>query len=146
LTNNLKKEISLQTNYQKVSKETRCFTVLVGLMNAKPSFLRYGSFLLNNGKQIRFWENKWLGNFSFQQQYPSLFNIVQKRSDTVAQVLSTIPLSISFRRSLSENNLVLWNDLVLRVMDVQLNDSNDVFKWNLHQNGQYSVHSLSLFI
>jgi hypothetical protein len=123
LTNNLKKEISLQTNYRKGSKETRCFTVLVGLMNAKPSFLRYGSFLLNNGKQIRFWEDKWLGNFSFQQQYPSLFNIVQKRSDTIAQVLSTIPL---------------------RFMDVHLNDSNDVFKWNLHQNGQYSVHSLYL--
>jgi hypothetical protein len=73
-----------------------------------------------------------------------LYNIVRKRSDTVAKVLSTIPLNISFRRTLSENNLVLWNDLVLRVMNVQLNDSNDIFKWNLHQNGQYSVHSLYL--
>jgi hypothetical protein len=38
-----------------------------GLMNAKPNFLRYDSFHLNNGKQIRFCEDKWLGNFSLQQ-------------------------------------------------------------------------------
>jgi hypothetical protein len=104
-------------------------------MNAKPYFLRYGSFHLTNGKQIRFLEDPSLGNFSLQQLYPSLYNIVRKRSGTVAKVLSTVPLNISFCRSLSENNLVLWNDLVLRVMDAQLNDSNDVFKWNLHQNG-----------
>jgi hypothetical protein len=27
-------------------------------------------------------------------------------------------------------------------MNVQLNDNADVFEWNLHQNGLYSVHSL----
>jgi hypothetical protein len=96
-------------------------------MEAKQIFLRYGSFHLNNGKQIRFWEDKWLGNSSLQQQYPSLYNIVRNKSDT-AQVLSTIPLNISFHRFLTGNNLVLWNDLILRVMNVQLNDSEDVFK------------------
>jgi hypothetical protein len=111
-------------------------------MNAKLDFLRYGSFHLNNGKQIRFWEDTWFVNFGLQQLYTSLYNIVQKRSDTVAKVLSTVPLNISFRRSLSENNLVLWNDLVLRVMDAQLNDSSDVFKWDLHQNGQYTLFAL----
>jgi hypothetical protein len=101
-------------------------------MNAKSSFLRYGSFHLNNRKQIRFWEDKWLGNFSFQQQYPSLYNIVRKGSDTIAQILSTIPLNISFCRYLSENNLALWNDLVFRVMVVQLNYSNDVFTYGTY--------------
>jgi hypothetical protein len=92
------------------------------LMDAKQSFLRYGSFQLNNGKQIRFWEDKWLGNSSFQYQYPSVYNIVRKKSDTVVNVLGTIPLNVSFRRSLQGNNLALWNDLVFRVMYVQLND------------------------
>jgi hypothetical protein len=27
-------------------------------------------------------------------------------------------------------------------MHVQLNNHKDVFVWNLHQNGQYTVHSL----
>jgi hypothetical protein len=73
-----------------------------------------------------------------------LYNIVIKKSDTVANVLVTILLNVSFRGSLQGNNLAIWNDLVFRVMYVQLNDQDDVFKWNLHQNRQYSVHSLYL--
>jgi hypothetical protein len=52
-----------------------------GLMKAKATFLTHGSFHLNNGKQIRFWEDRWLGNYSFQHQYPSLHNLVRKKSD-----------------------------------------------------------------
>jgi hypothetical protein len=113
-------------------------------MKIKPKFLRYGSFHLNNGRQIRFWEDKWLGSYSFQQQYSSLYNIVRRKSDTIANVLSAIPLNVSFRRYLEGNNLTLWNDLVLRVAQIQLRDQNDVFKWNLHQSDQFSVHSLYL--
>jgi hypothetical protein len=43
-----------------------------------------------------------------------------------------------------DNNLILWSDLILRVMNVQLIDREDVFKWNLHQNSQFSIHSLYL--
>jgi hypothetical protein len=97
-------------------------------MEAKQDFHRFGSFHLNNGEQIRIWKDKWLVNYSFQQQYSFLYNIVRKKSDRVAQVLSTIPLNIAFRRFLTGNNLVLWNGLVLRVMNVQLNDNADVFE------------------
>jgi hypothetical protein len=64
--------------------------------------------------------------------YDSLYNIVRKKSDIVANVLGTIPLNVSFCISLQGNNLALLNDLVFRVMYVQLNDQDDVFKWNLH--------------
>jgi hypothetical protein len=113
-----------------------------GLMRAKINFLMHGSFRLNNGKQIRFWENKWLRNYSFQQQYPSLYNLVRQRSVTVESVLSTMPLNVSFCRFLSPNNLRFWNDLVGRIMHVRLNDQKDVFTWNLHQNGLYSSLTL----
>jgi hypothetical protein len=106
-----------------------------GLMKAKANFLMHGSFRLNNGKQIRFWEDKWLGNHSFQEQYPTLYNIVRRKSATVESVLSTVPLNVSFQRVLTQNNLELWNNLVVRIMDVELNDLNDVFIWNLHQHG-----------
>jgi hypothetical protein len=48
-----------------------------GLMKVKEAFLMHGSFRLNNGKQIWFWEDKWIGNYSFKDQYPSLYNIVR---------------------------------------------------------------------
>jgi hypothetical protein len=117
-----------------------------GLMKAKETFLRYGSFRLNNEKQIRYWEDKWLGNYSFKDQYPSLYNIARRKSVIVESVLSTVPLNVSFRGFLNQNNIILLNDLVRRVLHVRLNTQAntqaDVFIWNLHQNGQYTVNSL----
>jgi hypothetical protein len=52
--------------------------------------------------------------------YPSLYNIVMRKSDTIANVLSAIPLNVSFCRYLAGNSLAVWNDLVLRVPHVQL--------------------------
>jgi hypothetical protein len=97
-------------------------------MKVKASFLVHGSFCLNNRKQIRFWEDKWLDIFSFQHQYPSLYNIVRRKNATVESVLSTMLLNVSFCRFLNQNNLVLWNDLVGRVMHMRLNDHADVFE------------------
>jgi hypothetical protein len=74
----------------------------------------------------------------------SLYHIARRKSDTVASVLSTIPLNFSFRRYLSGNNLVLWNNLVQRIVFIQLIDDEDALKWNLHQSGQFSVHSMYL--
>jgi hypothetical protein len=71
---------------------------------------------------------------------PTLYNIVRRKSDTVAHVLSLSPLNILFRGYLAGDNLVLWNNLVRRIALVQLADSEDVFRWNLHQNGQFTVH------
>jgi hypothetical protein len=82
------------------------------LMKAREDFLIHGSFRLNNEKQIRFWEDKWLGYYSFQHQYPSLYNIVRRRSVAVESVLSIVPLNVSFHRFLLPNNLWMWNDLV----------------------------------
>jgi hypothetical protein len=59
-------------------------------------------------------------------------------------VLSTVPLNVSIRRFLNQNNRTLWNELVGRIMHVRLNDQADVFIWNLHQNGQYTIKSLYL--
>jgi hypothetical protein len=70
-----------------------------------------------------------------------MYNIVRKKSDTIAKVLSAAPLNTSFRTYLAGNKLVLWNNLVRRIALIQLSDNEDVFKWNLHQNGQFSVHS-----
>jgi hypothetical protein len=113
-------------------------------MNVKPDFLRYRSFQLHNGRKIRFCEDKWLGNYSFQQQYPSMYNLVRRKSDTVANVFNIIPSNVSFCRYLTGNNLALWNNLVQRIVHIQLTDDEDVLKWNFQQSGQFSVHSMYL--
>jgi hypothetical protein len=41
----------------------------VGLMATKKNFFRFGSFSINDGSQIRFWEDRWLGNTTLHEQY-----------------------------------------------------------------------------
>ena len=111
-------------------------------MKVKDTFLGLGSFILKEGKQIRFWEDVWIGNQPFKVQYPSLYNLVCKRSDTIANVFETIPLYISFRRALVGHNLVSWHSLVSRLVNIQLTNEKDVLKWNLTSSGLFSVESM----
>jgi hypothetical protein len=59
-------------------------------------------------------------------QYLSLYQIVRQRSSTVATVLGSVPLNISFCRALVRPNLILWHNLVARIMHVHLRAENDI--------------------
>jgi hypothetical protein len=69
----------------------------------KEDFFSRGSFNIGNGLDTRFWEDTWLGNKSLAQQYPSLYNIVQRKQVSVANVLNQNPLNISFRQTLNKH-------------------------------------------
>ena len=94
-------------------------------MDAKSDFLNCGTFKLQNGKQIRFWEDKWLGSTLLKNQYPALYNLVIRKHDTVSKVMSSTPLNVSFRRALVGENMRLWMELVSKMMNTSLTDSND---------------------
>jgi hypothetical protein len=68
-----------------------------GLMVTKKFFFRYGTFSINDGLQIRFWEDTWLDNAPLHEQYPALYNIIRHKSDTIAIVMATSPLNMTFR-------------------------------------------------
>lgn len=55
-------------------------------MEVKDKFFRLGTFKLGQGTQIRFWEDTWLGKWPLKLRFPSLYNIVRKKHDTVASV------------------------------------------------------------
>lgn len=78
------------------------------LMKVKNVFLRLGTFQIGDGTQIRFWEGIWIGQDCLKNRFPSLFNIVRRNNATVASVMSTLPLNISFRHSITGVNLVFW--------------------------------------
>jgi hypothetical protein len=70
-----------------------------GLIKVKEFFSR-GSFVLGNGSSIRFWEDIWLGDRTLAAQYPSLYNLVRHKDQTVAHTLSSVPINLEFRHSL----------------------------------------------
>jgi hypothetical protein len=65
-------------------------------MASKKFFFRYGSFSIKDGSEIRFWEDKWLGNSTLREQYPSLYNIVRHKGDTIAMDLESFPSNVTF--------------------------------------------------
>jgi hypothetical protein len=113
-----------------------------GLMKIKELFLSHGRFVTNRGINVRFWEDKWLGDFSLEHRFPSLYYITRRKHATVANVLSSTPLNVSFRRGLQGDTLRQWNSLVALILDVSLNPAKDHFRWGLTQNGEYTVQSL----
>ena len=115
---------------------------MVGFDESKGDILKHGSFFIKNGEQLRFWEDKWLGNQTFMEQYPTLYNIVRKKSATVATVFERVPLNVSFRRALVGQNLILWHNLVARLVHIHLSDEKDFFRWNLTLSGEFTVQSM----
>jgi hypothetical protein len=113
-------------------------------MHIKEEVLSKGSFIINDGTNTRFWEDTWLGDKPLKDTYPSLYHITWDRKVTVSKVMSSVPLNISFRRSLVDNNLRHWLHLVARVSNIDFVDGKDHFKCPLTKNGLFTVRSMYL--
>lgn len=94
-----------------------------------------------NGRNISFWHDVWLGECSLKVQFWRLFSICNQQECYVAQVWDGEELKLSFRRSVDQEGLALWHQLVACVRQVQLSDAPDCPIWTLEANGRYSVKS-----
>jgi hypothetical protein len=112
------------------------------LMNVKDTFLRYGYFNVKDGSQTRFWVDTWLGNKPLKDKFPALFSIVRRKQDSIATVLNTITLNISFRRNLVGANLTNWNRIVASLQQLSLSQEKDGFFWGLKASGVFTVESM----
>ena len=111
-------------------------------MTAKKHLFRFGSFTIMDGSEVRFWEDIWLGNASLREQYPALYAIARDKSNTIAQVLSSSPPNIWFRRDLIGPRLLSWHNLLSRLDSINLTQGRDVFHWKLTTSGSYTVDSM----
>ena len=130
----LRRKYLTNTTLAQVVKKPGDSHFLSGLMEAKEYFLPRGESRVNNGEQIRFWENWWLGNEPLMKQFPPLFNIARKKNQTMSSVLSTIPLNISFRRALVGDKLRMQLELVTLLVNVNMSDAEDKWDWKLGIN------------
>jgi hypothetical protein len=96
-------------------------------MAAKKHLFHFGSFAIKDGSEIRFWEDKWLGNAALREQYPALYRIVRDKNDTLAHVLSSSLSNVTFRRDLIVPCLVSWQHLISRLDLISLTQGRDVF-------------------
>jgi hypothetical protein len=109
-------------------------------MEVKDLVLQRGRFRVHDGSQTRFWEDLWLEKYPLMVKHLSLYKIVRKKNMSVAQVLSTTPLNVSFRRVLVGDSWDKWLELVGNVLLVNLNDRKDSFIWTANKN--FSVKNM----
>ena len=62
----------------------------------KKHFFRLGSFNIKDGSEIRFREDRWLGNTTLREQYPAMYNIVRHKSDIITTVMKSSPPNVTF--------------------------------------------------
>ena len=67
---------------------------------------------------------------------------MRRKHATVARVLSSNPLSISFRSSLVRNNLQCWHRIVSPVLEINLGEQPDKFIGSLDLKGVFTVRSM----
>jgi hypothetical protein len=92
-----KKNMFIHNRYPKLRQNLWIPPFWRGLMKSKDDFFKRRSFTVGNGEETRFWEDTWLGNTPLSQQYPSLYNIVQRKQVSIPHVMSQVPLNIGFR-------------------------------------------------
>jgi hypothetical protein len=90
-----------------------------GLMRVKEEFFKRGAFILGDRANIRFWEDKWLGDRPLATQYPSLYNIVQHKNQIVAHTFASTPINIEFIRSLVGGHWDRWLHMLHRLIDIR---------------------------
>jgi hypothetical protein len=73
------------------------------------------------------WKGSSLDNGPIREQYPTLYNIVRYKSDTIASIMATSPPNVTFRRDLIGPRLIAWNSLLQRLDSVQLSYGSDEF-------------------
>lgn len=102
-------------------------------MGVKDTSIQLGSFSVENSESLRFGEDKRIRDMQFSDMYPRLFHIVHHKDGTVASVIGVPNPLIDFRQALIRQNLINWNEIVLRVVGMQLTLEQDPFRWDLLQ-------------
>jgi hypothetical protein len=100
----LKKKYLKGRTLSQVEKKNGDSHFWAGLMEVKDLMLQRGRFRFQDGSQTRFWEDLWLEKDPLMIKYPNLYKIVRKKNVSVAQVLNTTPLNVSFGRALVGDN------------------------------------------
>ena len=83
-------------------------------------FLPLVSFRVGNGNNVRFWEDKWLGDNSLQELFPSLFRLSVLKAQPISafldgpstQVAGTTNWNFHFPRNLLDSEIKQLQDLL----------------------------------
>ena len=117
-----------------------------GINKLKNKFLWGASFVIKNGKKIKFWEDIWLGEVPIKVLHPDFYLMCSQPQARVIDYWDGSDWSIAFRRSLSISEKQDLDDLILLLNQIDLVDGNDNVLWDLEKSKVFSTKSLYSFI
>ncbi|XP_038903695.1 uncharacterized protein LOC120090219 [Benincasa hispida] len=102
------------------------------------------TFKLGNGSRIAFWLDTWEGHSPFNILFSSLFRITTLPNGSVADHWDNniASWSITFRRSLKDEEVSAFQDLLRKIVSRSPSLSFDKRVWSISNNSQYTVKSL----
>jgi hypothetical protein len=97
---------------------------------------------IGNGRSVKFWEDHWFGSCSLAIQFWDLYVIVNEQNVSIADAWDGIQLKLTFRRSVDQQLMNRWYDLLSVAESIQYTGDEDAIIWKYESNGVYSVSSL----
>ncbi|GKC44740.1 RNA-directed DNA polymerase, eukaryota, reverse transcriptase zinc-binding domain protein [Tanacetum coccineum] len=92
---------------------------------------------------IRFWEDKWRGDNTFQSDFPSWYALETQKNISLALKLSHDDLLCSFCRAPRAGAEELQYIQLVKIMEgITLFDSKDRWRWSLEGCGEFTVASV----
>lgn len=97
---------------------------------------------IGNGRNIKFWEDNWLGSSSLAIQFWDIYVLVNEKTSSIADLWDGHNLKCTFRRTVDESLYRKWLEIVQLASTIELNDDDDTMIWKFNSNGIYSSQSL----
>ncbi|GJZ77863.1 hypothetical protein Tco_0642535 [Tanacetum coccineum] len=98
---------------------------------------------MGNGVNIRFWEDKWRGDNTFQSDFPRMYALETQKNISVALKLSHDDLMCSFRRAPRAGAKELQYIQLVKIMEgFTLFNSKDRWRWSLEGCSEFTVASV----
>lgn len=90
--------------------------------------------------------DQWFGNTSLTIIFWPLYVINEQQGKTIKEVWDGEELKLSFRRTVSNRLMLLWDELSAIGESITLNNEEDQILWSYNSNGKFSVQSLYAII
>lgn len=87
-----------------------------------------------------------MGDTPLKTQFLDLFDLCSDLDSLVSECWANNEWEVQFRRSLTARDLLQWDEMMLKLQNIQLNDNEDEVAWALNKSRRFTTKSLYRFL
>ncbi|RLN34680.1 putative retroelement [Panicum miliaceum] len=118
-----------------------------GLHKVKHLFKWGALFKVKDGEKVSLWEDSWVNDSPLKHQFPSLYAFCEDPLATIADCWQDGEWDVNFRRTFSEEDMQLWEELLTVLHGVAMDSSqSDEVMWMLDKSRSFATKSMYRFL